>query len=170
MASLLVCRLIHISLTLIWLFSNGSFPLAGHDRSDGGLITTLLEMCFSGNCGFTGSLSFSSSSSPSEMFGEVVEGLFNEELGMVVEVLDECRLFFFPFHILPLYPLLLLFLTSPHRSKVEEVLSSFSVPFVELGRTTSEDRVVITAAWEGKEKVVILDDKMTKLRYVFSWL
>ncbi len=25
--------------------------LAGHDRSDGGLITTLLEMAFSGNCG-----------------------------------------------------------------------------------------------------------------------
>ena len=25
--------------------------LAGHDRSDGGLVTTLLEMCFAGNCG-----------------------------------------------------------------------------------------------------------------------
>ena len=27
--------------------------LAGHDVSDGGLVTTLLEMAFSGNCGFT---------------------------------------------------------------------------------------------------------------------
>ena len=25
--------------------------LAGHDVSDGGLVTTLLEMAFSGNCG-----------------------------------------------------------------------------------------------------------------------
>ena len=25
--------------------------LAGHDRSDGGLVTTLLEMAFAGNCG-----------------------------------------------------------------------------------------------------------------------
>ena len=120
-----------------------SLLLAGHDRSDGGLITTLLEMCFSGNCGFEGSLSFGSSSSPVEMFGEVVQGLFNEELGMAVEVMDDCR------------------------AKVEEVLSSFSVPFVELGRSTSEDRVVMTATWgEGKEKVVILDDKMTNLRLV----
>ncbi len=49
---------------------------AGHDRSDGGLITTLLEMAFSGNCGLDLNLSGS---------GTVFEALFSEELGLVVE-------------------------------------------------------------------------------------
>ncbi len=49
---------------------------AGHDRSDGGLITTLLEMAFSGNCGLDVSLQGEST---------VFETLFAEELGLVVE-------------------------------------------------------------------------------------
>ncbi len=50
--------------------------LAGHDRSDGGLITTLLEMAFSGNCGLDLEI-------PGD--GATLETLFNEELGLVVE-------------------------------------------------------------------------------------
>ncbi len=50
--------------------------LAGHDRSDGGLITTLLEMAFSGNCGLDLSLQGEST---------VFETLFAEELGLVIE-------------------------------------------------------------------------------------
>jgi phosphoribosylformylglycinamidine synthase len=50
--------------------------LAGHDRSDGGLITTVLEMAFSGNCGLNLALSGSSSA---------LEALFAEELGLVIE-------------------------------------------------------------------------------------
>ena len=49
---------------------------AGHDRSDGGLITTLLEMAFAGNCGFAIDLESESS---------VFKTLFSEELGYVVE-------------------------------------------------------------------------------------
>ena len=49
---------------------------AGHDRSDGGLITTLLEMAFSGNCGLEVSL---------QGAGTVFETLFAEELGLVLE-------------------------------------------------------------------------------------
>ena len=49
---------------------------AGHDRSDGGLITTVLEMAFSGNCGLQ--LFVESESS-------AMETLFSEELGLVVE-------------------------------------------------------------------------------------
>lgn len=52
---------------------------AGHDRSDGGLITTLLEMAFSGNCGLDIDIPGS---------GEVVAQLFAEELGLVFEVQD----------------------------------------------------------------------------------
>ena len=49
---------------------------AGHDRSDGGLMTTLLEMAFSGNCGLDISLKGKST---------VLEALFSEELGLVIE-------------------------------------------------------------------------------------
>jgi phosphoribosylformylglycinamidine synthase len=49
---------------------------AGHDRSDGGLITTVLEMAFAGNCGLAMHLEGESS---------VFKKLFSEELGYVVE-------------------------------------------------------------------------------------
>ena len=50
--------------------------LAGHDISDGGLITTLLEMAFAGNCGVN--IRMDGPSSP-------LERLFAEELGAVIE-------------------------------------------------------------------------------------
>ncbi|MBU0943998.1 MAG: phosphoribosylformylglycinamidine synthase [Proteobacteria bacterium] len=53
---------------------------AGHDRSDGGLVTTVLEMAFSGNCGLD--LQLQTSDSP-------LAALFSEELGMVLECADE---------------------------------------------------------------------------------
>ena len=49
---------------------------AGHDRSDGGLITTFLEMAFAGNCGLD--LRFSGKVSALSFF-------FSEELGLVFE-------------------------------------------------------------------------------------
>ncbi len=54
--------------------------LSGHDRSDGGLITCLLEMAFSGNCGLD--LDFWDKRLGSS---DPVELLFNEELGLVIE-------------------------------------------------------------------------------------
>ena len=52
--------------------------LAGHDRSDGGLATTLLEMAFSGNCGIK--IDFGQQQN-------VVAALFSEELGLAIEYL-----------------------------------------------------------------------------------
>jgi len=52
--------------------------LAGHDRSDGGLVVTLLEMAFAGNCSIDVILPENGKSS--------FEVLFNEEGGFVVEV------------------------------------------------------------------------------------
>jgi phosphoribosylformylglycinamidine synthase len=51
---------------------------AGHDRSDGGLITTLLEMAFAGNCGIDVELDGSATAT--------IPLLFSEELGLVLEV------------------------------------------------------------------------------------
>ena len=53
--------------------------LVGHDRWDGGLLTTVLEMCFGGDCGCVMEATTENS---------VMEWLFNEELGLVVEVDD----------------------------------------------------------------------------------
>ena len=60
--------------------------LAGHDRSDGGLLTTVLEMAFSGNCGVDIALEGEDGALPA---------LFSEELGAVIEcrekALEEVR-------------------------------------------------------------------------------
>ncbi len=53
--------------------------LSGHDRSDGGLITTLLEMAFSGNCGLEVAVE---SEDP-------LPCLFSEELGLIIEYLPK---------------------------------------------------------------------------------
>lgn len=55
--------------------------LAYHDRSDGGLITTLLEMAFAGHCGLRLNLD-----SIARCAGEANAALFNEELGAVLQV------------------------------------------------------------------------------------
>ena len=60
--------------------------LAGHDRSDGGLVTTLLEMAFAGNCGIDIDLGKQS---------DTIASLFSEELGLVIEYLptEESKIF-----------------------------------------------------------------------------
>jgi phosphoribosylformylglycinamidine synthase len=55
---------------------------AGHDRSDGGLVTTLLEMAFAGNCGLEVDLRVSDTEDP-------LAFLFSEGLGLVLEVSSE---------------------------------------------------------------------------------
>jgi phosphoribosylformylglycinamidine synthase len=54
---------------------------AGHDRSDGGLVTTLLEMAFAGNTGIDVALDGGGA--------DPVALLFSEELGLVLEVAGE---------------------------------------------------------------------------------
>lgn len=55
--------------------------LAGHDRSDGGLITTILEMAFAGNSGLD--VDFSN------VQVDPIQLLFSEELGLVLQVAEE---------------------------------------------------------------------------------
>ncbi|GBE33810.1 phosphoribosylformylglycinamidine synthase [bacterium BMS3Bbin06] len=58
----------------------GGLILSGHDRSDGGLITTLLEMAFAGNCGIEVDIG--------KEGVEPLRLLFSEELGLVFEYLN----------------------------------------------------------------------------------
>ena len=52
--------------------------MAYHDRSDGGLLATVLEMAFASRCGLELDLS--------QLAGSSLEKLFNEELGVVIQV------------------------------------------------------------------------------------
>lgn len=59
---------------------DGDLILAGHDVSDGGLIVTLLEMAFAGNCGLTFTVPYFSKKK------QLISHLFAEECGLVLEV------------------------------------------------------------------------------------
>jgi phosphoribosylformylglycinamidine synthase len=65
---------------LIQKFIADDLILSGHDRSDGGLIITLLEMAFGGNCGLDLNIHCPN---PYPLFSI----LFSEELGLVIECL-----------------------------------------------------------------------------------
>lgn len=54
---------------------------AGHDRSDGGLLVTLMEMAFAGNCSIDVDI-------PDKNNAGDIAILFNEEAGLVIEVTD----------------------------------------------------------------------------------
>jgi len=106
--------------------------LAGHDRSDGGLATTLLEMAFAGNCSIDVTI-------PS-LSGSDIEILFNEEAGLVIEVLA---------------------------SDVESVLKAYgdaSVPIEEIGSVSEGDSVKISIG----TAPACIDSKMTALRDVWE--
>ena len=60
---------------------------AGHDRSDGGLLTTLFEMAFAGNCGLRVDFPTELVASPEKE--SILRFLFSEELGFVLEVAAE---------------------------------------------------------------------------------
>lgn len=60
--------------------------LAYHDRSDGGLFTTLAEMSFAGRCGVEVMIN---DICPSTHVSDVISCLFNEELGAVFQVKKE---------------------------------------------------------------------------------
>lgn len=62
--------------------------VSGHDRSDGGLIVTLLEMAFGGNCGIE--IDINATNSPGDADHKfAIEYLFNENLGLVIEILPQ---------------------------------------------------------------------------------
>ncbi|HEX5797842.1 MAG TPA: phosphoribosylformylglycinamidine synthase [Candidatus Saccharimonadales bacterium] len=84
---------------------------AYHDRSDGGLLTTLLEMAFSGRCGLSIDLS--------ELSGDLIETLFNEELGAVIEVSKDAT------------------------DEVGKILKSAGLPFYKIGKPANNQKVEI---------------------------
>jgi phosphoribosylformylglycinamidine synthase len=66
------------------LHDEDDLVLAYHDRSDGGLLTTIAEMAFAGRCGVAFSLD-----SIAKRDDEVLATLFNEELGAVFQIREK---------------------------------------------------------------------------------
>lgn len=85
--------------------------LAYHDRSDGGLLVTLLEMAFAGGCGLQ-----------IDVEGEPVSALFNEELGVVLQV------------------------ERAHQKEVERMLADFAQRYVVVATPTPGDSTVVIRA------------------------
>jgi phosphoribosylformylglycinamidine synthase len=117
--------------------------LSGHDRSDGGLITTLLEMAFAGNCGIEIELPPHPPLSKGGQ-GGVLSVLFAEELGLVIEYLPE------------------------KEDEIISVFKNFSVPYEIIGRTLSEKRITVKLLTSHFPLLTLLDEDMLILRSIWE--
>jgi phosphoribosylformylglycinamidine synthase len=118
---------------------SGGILTAGHDRSDGGLVTTLLEMAFSGNCGLEVKLEGGGDGSDPLHPAAPLSVLFSEELGLVFEAPAE---------------------------EEDQILESFwavGVPCSAIGRTLAEPRIRIQTGG-----VEALDEDMAELRDIWE--
>jgi phosphoribosylformylglycinamidine synthase len=118
--------------------------LSGHDRSDGGLITTLLEMAFSGNCGLEITLSQESGVKSQESEKGVMPILFSEELGLVIEYMPD------------------------KEDSIVAILENYSVPCQIIGRTLTEKRIEINLMTHDSGLLTILDKDMRELRAIWE--
>jgi phosphoribosylformylglycinamidine synthase len=113
--------------------------LSGHDRSDGGLITTLLEMAFAGNCGLEIELK-----SAEAAVSRALSLLFSEELGMVVEYSPE------------------------NEAAITGMLKESEIPYQVIGRTTPEKKVHVSLLALHCSPVVVLREDMRVLRGIWE--
>jgi phosphoribosylformylglycinamidine synthase len=118
---------------------DASVLTAGHDRSDGGLITTLLEMAFAGNSGIDISLEGLGHGSDPLHPAAPLPVLFSEELGLVFEAPME------------------------EADRIQEAFWAVGVPCKTIGFTTPEPRVRIKVG-----DLIVLDDSMPELRDIWE--
>jgi phosphoribosylformylglycinamidine synthase len=126
--------------------------LSGHDVSDGGLIVTLLEMAFSGNCGLNVTIRSGTEernrerknltgevSEPLNLHGSVLPYLFAEEAGLVMEY------------------------DRDNEEKVLQVLRSEGIGFQIIGKPVRKKSISIT--FEGEP---VLNEDMRGLRALWE--
>lgn len=117
--------------------------ISGHDRSDGGLIVTLLEMAFGGNCGIdidTSILTSTESTSGHTDEHLAIKYFFNENLGLVIEILPQ------------------------NQEYIERILENSNIPYTYLGRVTERC---------GNVKIsfnnhCLINESMSKLRDIWE--
>lgn len=113
---------------------------AGHDVSDGGLITTLLEMAFSGNCGLSANIPCSGDVLSEDK--KAIQTLFAEELGLILEVRN-CDV-----------------------DTVVEIYREAAVPCCVIGKTGSVgESGFVSLSVDG---AAVLEDKMVDLRDIWE--
>ncbi len=138
-------RLLKDAFNAVQLLIDKGLILAGHDRSDGGLIVTLLEMAFSGNCGMEinlGRLKYAIRGQDAEK--EAVAFMFSEELGMALEYLPD------------------------REDEITSVLNKFSVPYQIIGRTSEEKGIKISIHATDARTLTLLDKDMRELRALWE--
>ena len=127
----------------IQLLISEDLILSGHDRSDGGLAVTLLEMAFAGNCGIEIELGGRGQGSCVSN-EEIMAILFSEELGMVIEYLPE------------------------KEDEIMSVLKNLSVPYQIIGRSLSEKTIKINLLTPNSEPLTLLNEDMRILREIWE--
>ena len=126
--------------------------LSGHDVSDGGLITCLLEMAFAGNCGLDINLDnsniFGRYSAGGRLSTDVFASLFAEELGLVFETLPA------------------------NLKRVDKILHAYGFDYDKntalLGQTTSMLDARCSILVENRESRIVLDADMRELRGIWQ--
>ena len=119
--------------------------LSGHDRSDGGLITTLLEMAFAGNCGIEIEIKSQKSEVRSQKFeNKTISTLFAEELGMVIEYLPE------------------------NEDAIILELQKQDIPYQIIGKSLIEKRIRISLFTAHCSLFTVLDEDMRVLRAIWE--
>jgi len=121
--------------------------LAGHDRSDGGLVVTLLEMAFGGNCGIKIQIQNkkcrmqegkkSGIYTPSA--NNFLSVLFSEETGMVIEYMPE------------------------NENEIVSILNSNNIPYQIIGETVKDKNISISVNNE-----IVLNEDMRILRNIWE--
>jgi phosphoribosylformylglycinamidine synthase len=115
--------------------------LSGHDRSDGGLVTTLLEMAFAGNCGID--IEIRQGTNGRE-HGAGIPVLFSEEIGMVVEYLPE------------------------NEDKITSELQKHGIPYQMIGKSLREKEIRVSLLTPNSSPVAVLHEDMRVLRGVWE--
>ncbi len=121
--------------------------LSGHDRSDGGLITTLLEMAFGGNCGFEVNIEVRTEEISEDMkpqfrdflTSQKLSVLFSEELGVIFEYITE------------------------KEEQIKSKLQKYTIPYQIIGNTTKEPTIKISVNNE-----LIIQEDMRLLRAIWE--
>jgi phosphoribosylformylglycinamidine synthase len=113
--------------------------LAGHDRSDGGLVVALVEMAFAGNCGLDVDIPYTKTQEKLTT-RDVLHALFSEELGLVFQIE-----------------------AGQHASEVEAIFASHNVPLVKIGKVTNDGDIKIRVNGQSA-----IQDQMVDLRDVWE--
>ncbi|MCX7913653.1 MAG: phosphoribosylformylglycinamidine synthase [Thermodesulfovibrionales bacterium] len=115
--------------------------LAGHDRSDGGLITTLLEMAFAGNCGLDIDIKVDKSFTKAE---DLLALLFSEEAGVIIEYLPT------------------------NENIITSFLEKQGIPYQIIGKTTKNTKIRLNLFFSKDSYISVLDEDMRLLRQIWE--